>query len=291
MSEEVVEAAEAPVEAETTTEVTESTPETTEASQAFSDTFIGSIEDEELRGKLEGYNLGGKSADDVAKYLAELKSFTGKKGDIPKPDASPEEWAEFYGKLGRPESADAYDVALTDEFKELVGDDSMAHYESMVDTIKAQAFEMGANADQAEAAVTSMIELVAGQLEASNKELAKQAEENEAALKTEWGDGYETISNSVDALMKNNGMTQEQVDWARENGVFSEPALAIPLAKIAAKFADDPEIGHHQTQTQNGIQDQIKETEFQITDYMSRGESVPKHLMEKRNDLYSRAKF
>ena len=69
MSEEVVEAAEASVEAETQVEATTDTSEVAEGSESFSDSFIGSIENEELRTKLEGYNLGGKSADDVAKYL------------------------------------------------------------------------------------------------------------------------------------------------------------------------------------------------------------------------------
>lgn len=42
------------------------------------------------------------------KSLVELESYQGQSVRIPKPDAKPEEWQAFYGKLGRPASAAEY---------------------------------------------------------------------------------------------------------------------------------------------------------------------------------------
>jgi hypothetical protein len=257
---------------------------------AFSDTFIESFTDEDLKGNKMWDNLKGKSADEIGHYMKELKSFTGKKGDIPGKDATDKDWSDFYSKLGRPESVEAYDFDLGDEFKEIVGADSLPYYEGIVSTIKEQAFAMGANPEQAEKAVDSLLALVAEQTEGINGELTKSTEANKAALDKEWGEGAESISNSIDALMKNNGMTQEQVEWARENGIFTEPAIAIPLARLAAKFADDEEIGHHQTQTQMGIKDQIADVQYKMKQHLQDDGQIPKELKDKLNSLWGKVK-
>jgi hypothetical protein len=259
-------------------------------SPAFMESMLESMTDEDVKGHKMWENLKGKSADEVGRYFKELKSFTGKKGDIPGKDAKDEEWSEFYSKLGRPESTDAYDFEIGQEFKDLVGEDSMPYYEGIIGTIKEQAFAMGADSDKAEAAVDSLLALVAEQTEGVNKELAKVAEENLATLEKEFGDGFDAINGSIDALMMNNGMTKEQVEWARENGIFTEPAIAIPLAKLAAKFEDDPEIGHHQTQTQAGVADQIAELDHQMGEYIAKGDAIPQYMHDKRNELWAKVK-
>jgi hypothetical protein len=288
MADEVVEGAEV-VEEVAVEEVAEVVEESTE-NKAFVDSMLESIEDDNIKGSKTWDTLKGKDATELAKYIMELKSFTGKKGDIPKADASEDEWNEFYTKLGRPESIEGYDFELNSDFKELIGDESLPYYEGIVGTIQEQAFKMGASSEQAEAAVDSLLSLVAEQTEATNKLLEETAEKNLNALKTEWGDGFDAMANSIDAMMKNHGMTQEQVDWAKDSGILSEPALAIPLAKIAAGFADDPEIGIAQTTTQSGVQDRITEIEYEIQGFLKTGEPIPAHLHEQRNTLYAKLK-
>ena len=270
------------------TEVAEGTQD--EGSKAFVDSMLESIDDANITGSKTWDTLKGKDATELAKYIMELKSFTGKKGDIPKADASEEDWNEFHTKLGRPESIDGYDFELNSEFKELVGDESLPYYEGIVGTIQEQAFKLGASSEQAEAAVDALMANVAEQETASRKALEESTENNLNALKTEWGDGFDAISNSIDAMMKNNGMTQEQVDWARKSGIFSEPSLAIPLAKIAAGFADDPEIGVAQESTQSGVQDRITSLEYEMQPFIKRGDNIPQHLLDQRNTLYAKLK-
>ena len=98
--EEVVESTEEVVE-----EVAEETP-VEESSESFVDSMLSQIDNEDVKSAGFWKNLEGKDANEVGKYIKELQSFAGKKGDIPKSDASQEEWDAFYNKLGRPENVD-----------------------------------------------------------------------------------------------------------------------------------------------------------------------------------------
>lgn len=56
-----------------------------------------------------------KDINGLAKSYIETKRMVGERQGgitLPKPDAKPEEWAAFYGKLGRPDSPDKYELAV-----------------------------------------------------------------------------------------------------------------------------------------------------------------------------------
>ena len=266
---------------------TEEVKETTQES-AFSDSFIDSIQDEDLKSHKMWDNLKGKDADEVARYMSELKSFAGKKGDIPKEGDPQEKWDEFRMKMGRPESIDGYDFNLNQEFKDLVGEGALPYYDKVTDLIKQSAFDSGLSPEKADAALDGFLSLAAEQTQAMQKELEERATENDKALRTEWGDRYDSIQDSIAAALKQNGMSDEQVSWAQESGLFKEPALAIPLGKLVARLADDPEIGHHQTTTMSGIRDQLDDVNSQLRPYIKSGEKIPDNLLRKRDELYSK---
>lgn len=292
MSEEAVTTEEVVEEAtETTTEATETVEtiekvETTEE-KAFVDSMLDAMTDEEVKGHKMWENLKGKDADELGRYVKELKSFAGKKGDIPKPDASEDEWNEFYQKLGVPESKDEYDFAMNDEFKELVGE-SAPFYEQALDWFKEAALGGRMKPEDADKLVDGYFDLVAGQTKEAQKALDALNSANEETLRNEWGDAYDGIYGGVKALLKSNGMTDEDISKAEAAGVLKEPGLAITLGKIAAKLEDDPEIGHHQTRTVSGLHDQLNEINSQVGQYIEKGESVPKHLQQKRMDLMNK---
>jgi hypothetical protein len=73
-----------------------------------------------------------------------------------------------------------------------------------------------------------------------------------------------------------------------ESGLLKDPSLAITLGKIAAQFADDEEIGHHQTNTMAGLKDQLFEVNQQIKDLLGTTGNIPSHIQEKRLDLMRR---
>jgi len=273
-----------------TEEVVETTTEETTNTQpeSFVGSMLSQIEDEEVKEAGFWKNLEGKDATEVGKYIKELQSFAGKKGDIPKSDASEEEWAEFYSKLGRPESTEGYDFTVGDEFRELVGEDSAPFFEKAVEGFKEQAFQMGASAEKAEELVDWYLGMVASELEESNTAMKEAEVEMDKELRQEWGESYDGMMNGITSMLKAHGMPEEHLQFAMDTGLLKDPALATTLGKIATRFADDPEIGHHQTNTMAGVRDQLFDVNEQIKDYMKKGSKIPDHIQQKRVDLMTK---
>ena len=273
---------------ETTEEVpNEEVQETTEAA-SFVDSMLSQIDNEDVKSAGFWKNLAGKDANEVGQYIKELQSFAGKKGDIPKEDASEEEWNAFYQKLGRPDSIEGYDFTLNDEFVDIIGEDSKPFFEETIEGFKQKAFEMGASAEQAEGLVDWYLDIVAKDIETSNDSVKENLESMEAELKKEWGDSYNGMMNGIEVMLKANGMPEENIQFAKESGLLLDPAFATTLGKIATKFADDPEIGHHQTNTMAGIRDQLAEVEMEVMEYLKVGKNIPPHIAQKRIDLMSK---
>jgi len=276
---------------ETTEEVVEEVAEETpveESSESFVDSMLSQIDNDDIKSAGFWKNLEGKDANEVGKYIKELQSFAGKKGDIPKSDATDEEWAEFYQKLGRPENIDGYDFTIGDEFTELVGKDSIPYFEKTVDKIKEQAFQMGASSDQAEEMVNIFLESVADSVEENDTENKQMFEEMEKELRTEWGEEYDGMMNGIEAMLTANGFPEENMQFLKDSGMLKDPAFAITMGNIASKFADDLEIGHHQTNTMAGVRDQLAEVNMDIAEMVRTGTKVPPHIAQKRLDLMNK---
>lgn len=286
MSEEaVVDAPEATVEAP----AVDSTPvevappaEAVSEDLAFTDNFIGSIESDELKGSKVLERLKGKSADEMAQYITELASWNGKKGDIPSKDATQEEIDAFQMKMGRPENVEGYDFSIGDEFSELVGESQVPYYQSKIDGFKEQALKEGLSADAAANMMEWYFDQVANDVNGVSDIAKKNSEANQATIDKEWGDGKQAIEGAIHAMLTKSGA---DVDALKASGALSDPAIAIPLGKIARDLADDPEIGHHMTRSLTGLQDQLGEVNAQYKQYISRGDAVPSHIKAKRMSL------
>ena len=260
----------------------------TQSTASFVDSMLEQIDDEDIKDAGFWKNLEGKDATEVGKYIKELQSFAGKKGDIPKSDASEEEWAEFYSKLGRPESVKDYDFTIGDEFAEMVGEDSMPFFEKSIQGFKEQMFGLGASAEKAEEVVNWYLGQVAEELEESEAAMKEAEEEMEKELRNQWGDEYDGMVNGIVAMLKANGMPESNMELAFEAGLLKDPALAVTLGNIAARFQDDPEIGHHQTNTMAGVRDQLAETDMEVLEYVKKGVKVPPHIAQRRIDLMNK---
>ena len=274
-------------------EVVEETPveeagpveESSESTTNFVDSMLEQIEDEDVKSAGFWKNLEGKNANEVGQYIKELNSFAGKKGDIPKKDATDEEWNEFYSKLGRPESPESYDFDVNDDFKKAVGEESMPYFEQAVKGFKEQAYKLGANTDQAEEMLDWYLSMMVDSTTAQKETLEEEAKQKDIELRKAWGDQYDGMERGIEALLRSNGMEDEHIEWAKKSGILKEPTLAITLGNIASRFEDDPEIGHHQTKTLAGLQDQLAEINMDVVEYIRTGEKVPPHIAQKRKDL------
>ena len=102
---------------------------------------------------------------------------------LPGKDATPEDWAEFYAKIGRPETPDGYDLPLPE------GDDG-AFAQQMAPILH----KHGVTAEQAKGLANDWNALVAAQqaeaAKAEQAEIARLDQQNKAEateLRNEWG--------------------------------------------------------------------------------------------------------
>ncbi len=106
---------------------------------------------------------------------------------LPGKDATPEQWAEFYGKIGRPETPEAYELPLPE------GDDG-AFAKQMAPVLH----KHGVTADQAKGLATEWNAMVAQQNadqaaadQAAITALDVQNKAEAAALQNEWGQQHD----------------------------------------------------------------------------------------------------
>ncbi len=128
---------------------------------------------------------------DVVKSYAELERKLGRSVEIPDAHASDEERAAFHKRLGVPESADGYDLAVPDVGRDGDADARLARYSHL-------AHEIGLTPQQAQAAVDWYYQEIAAATEAQAGQHARDAEtaadttaDLEADLRKEWGSDYD----------------------------------------------------------------------------------------------------
>lgn len=185
------------------------TTEPTEA-QAQAPVDFKSTLSEDLRGhkSLEKF----KNADDLAKSYLHAESMIGGSIRIPSDDAGDEQRTEFleklksvdgvikfdpndldniYSKLGRPETAEQYEITVPDELKDVsVNNDTRAEFQKL-------AHELGLSNDQASKLLT--FDLIRGNKRAS--EVSQLHDQSMANLKEEFGDEYKNVLEVANATL------------------------------------------------------------------------------------------
>lgn len=121
---------------------------------------------EEIRGEESIKNF--KDVADLTKGFIETKKLVGSATKIPKADAKPEEWDAFHAKLGRPESADKYEIKVPEGAK----------WDDATDVkVKELFFKAGLPPRQAQALVDGYNAMQTEQLAAYAKSLESGVEE------------------------------------------------------------------------------------------------------------------
>ena len=156
---------------------------TTGAEATWQSQFLAGDEFAELR---ENESL--KTIPDVptlAKAMVDTKALVGRKGVIlPKEDAPPEEWDQFYAALGRPESPEAYDIkpeGLPDDFP------YMPELES---AYRKLAHEAGLTPAAAKKIYDGYNKFMLETHQKGQQDLKNAVAEMEAGLQKEWGGKY-----------------------------------------------------------------------------------------------------
>lgn len=136
-----------------------------------------------------------KSPVSLIKQVKELEQFVGMdKIPLPTPPkegATPEEIEKYnnqmgfvYGKLGRPESADKYDIKAEFPTEAPLSDEAMG-------IIKNAAFKEGMSNKQLNAVVSEYGKFLQGEVKKYNDEKIQAAEAAVTAIKQKWGSGFD----------------------------------------------------------------------------------------------------
>lgn len=115
---------------------------------------------------------GWKAPSDMLKSYRELEKFSSNKVSIPK-DEDKEAWEKLYNRLGRPETADKYEIEADESIKA---------------SVQKLLFDNGLSQKQGAELVKSYNALMAQQKEAFDTQFNEKSKQEKEAVIAEWGD-------------------------------------------------------------------------------------------------------
>lgn len=174
----------------------------------------------------------------LAKSYVELQKMIGKeKVVIPNEKSTPEEWANFYKKVGRPDEFTGYE---TPEFKELPEEIKMR--EENLETFKQKCHELGLSKKQFAELIATYYDISLNTYKQSVDEAVKLKETTETTLRKEWGQAYESKVDSaqkvINTFFKGKGLHKAFEVLSNDKGfvaAMSEIAESLGEDKIAGE--------------------------------------------------------
>ena len=172
---------------------------------------------------LENY----KDVESLAKTVVHQQKMMGNRIPIPKND---EEKAELYSKLGRPDEADKYDLAIPDTHRQHFNDTSINNFKNV-------AHKIGLNNDQVNALIDYQVQELDAQQNFLNAGATNQKEEVEANLKKEWG--YDFDKNLRQAQRAMSVYADDDIIQLMNTEVGNNPAVIKLFARLGADVTED----------------------------------------------------
>jgi hypothetical protein len=151
---------------------------------------------------------------------------------LPRTDAPPEEWNQFYTKLGRPEAVDGYDFSKIELPKEFPRDEKGEKF------VKELFHKTGLSTKQAENVYKEYATFQAGELQAFRDAQAAKVQEGLDSLQTEWGNKYEgEVALAKQAINAFGGEALKEL--MNSTGLGDHPVLIKVFNAIGKSLAED----------------------------------------------------
>ena len=230
------------------------------------------------------------TVEDLAKSFISAQSLLGKsRVGVPSPDASPEEEAEFYNKLGRPESVDGYELP-TEGIPEDVSVDK-----GRLDSILKLAHETGMTKKQVAKMYRGMLELDSNNVQNMEKERATYQDNAINTLKKEWGHAFDEKTSLASNTAKKFG-GEAFINMLEETGMGNNVALIRAFANIGKIVAEDEIHGKGSSgsfvmspaEAKAEITTKMNDQEFMAA-YKSRANSGNMEAVKRMQELHSLA--
>lgn len=142
---------------------------------------------------------GWKAPKDLLKSYRELENMESKRISIPADDDA-EAWNKLYAKLGRPETADKYDIGVNDNDK--------AEIQKLM-------FETNQTSKQAKALVAGFDKLIKEKQKAADALIDAENKKQEESVIAEWGDDAEKNTELMNRGAKLLGLDDEDLAAVR----------------------------------------------------------------------------
>lgn len=170
-----------------------------------------------------------KDLNGLAKSYVHAQRMVGSdKVAIPRDDSTPEEWSEFYNRLGRPENYELQKDAMPEGFD----------YDSNVEDQMLKVFhENGLTNKQANAIYASYMDLMKNQFEGVQQDIGMKRDEWHAQLQRDFGKAFdEQIDLAKRAAAEFGG--NDFLQWLDESGQGDNPMMVKMFAKIGKLMAE-----------------------------------------------------
>ena len=221
--------------------------------------------------------LWGKfnNVQDFGKSMVELQKLVGAKGDIPKDDATDENWNEFYTKMGRPDKFEDYGVTPIEGLESIT---------ERLDGALELAHKVGMTKKQTTEFFNGMMEGELKDVESLKSAQADVYKKESDVLTEAWGDGMDTMIDVVTRFEKTLGV----YDAFEAKGINKDADVLIMMGELAKRLDEDPEVTTAMSSTPNGIENEISMVNTEIAEFIKKGDKVPPHLTNKRAQLFER---
>tara|TARA_R110000822_G_scaffold79406_4_gene189884 strand:+ start:3977 stop:4798 length:822 start_codon:yes stop_codon:yes gene_type:complete len=168
-----------------------------------------------------------KDIESLAKTVVHQQKVLGSRIPLPKTD---EERSELYTKLGRPETADAYEFSISEDMKPYFKDQAVSEFKNV-------AHKIGLNNEQVNALIEYQKGSIASELENSDSYLEVSRQNTEQSLKQEWGMQYDKQIRSAQRALSVYGDPEIMELMNGEAG--NNPAVIKLFARLGAEVTED----------------------------------------------------
>lgn len=177
--------------------------------------------------KDKGFWNNVKSEEDLYNQFAELQRYRGQSIKIPGETATNEDWNSLYAKLGRPDSADDYNVTMRDH------DGKISWAEGSENWVKNTAHKLGLNNNQVQTLVDSYADLIVD----SHTQAVQARDAKMAELRDQFGDSYERRMTLGERAMQKVG-GEEFIQAAKDQGWIADPTFAKTMLKLGSQYEE-----------------------------------------------------
>ena len=228
MSSEQITQTDVPV--EETTQTTTDTPQTIEQPSTVAKSWKETIS-EEFRNDPNISKF--TEIDALAKsYINATRMIGQDKVAVPNENSTDDQWNEVYGKLGRPESADKYQLEVQSETAPLD--------ESAIKQFAENAHQLGLNNKQAQGILEFYKNSMEGSVQQARVDTETAQANAEQELRKEWGRSYDENIKKAGAIAKAN-MSEDILNMELKDGtrIGDHPSVIKGFASIANLMSED----------------------------------------------------